>query len=259
MTNNKSPRTPDVVIARLALYLRALEQFQFAQHDVIASQELAEHLMISAVQIRKDLSYFGDFGKQGQGYPVQELVDTLRKLLNANRVWPVVLVGVGQLGRALIGSKHLADQGFQIDAIFDNDRNKVGQAINEQRIIHVNHLQRSVESLDCRIGIICTPSSSAQRVADRMVNAGIRCILNYAPATLHVSSSVYVQNIDPVVCLRQMTFHLGPKSASLFDLPMPQTQTQAKGTHSEASSTATFQPPQTSRVTTTGRHLIISQ
>ncbi|MEM7535680.1 MAG: redox-sensing transcriptional repressor Rex [Chloroflexota bacterium] len=204
----KSRKISDVVIERLALYLRTLEQVQDDHDGVISSKNLAEYLTVSAVQIRKDLSYFGDFGVQGQGYAIDGLIHTLRDILNAHHSWSAVLVGMGQLGRALVDSSHLIEQGFHIDAVFDIDRQKIGEEIRRMRILHVRYLNRSVEALDCRIGIIATPAEAAQRVADRMIQAGIQGILNYAPTALTVPHSVNVQNIDPVVNLRQLTYHI---------------------------------------------------
>lgn len=218
MNSQKPQRVPDVVIARLSLYLRTLEQLNSEKDEMISSRCLAERMAVTAVQIRKDLSHFGDFGKRGSGYHIHELIVRLRRILQTNRGWSVVLVGVGQLGRAIIGSKRLEQHGFCIDAIFDNNRTKIGRDVNGLQILHVNHLARSVESLQCRIGIICTPGSAAQRVADRLIEAGVESILNYAPSSLIVGENVRVQNIDPVASLRQMTYHMSTPAEPICPL-----------------------------------------
>jgi len=177
---------------------------------LISSQQLAQRIGVSSAQVRKDLSYFGDFGKQGAGYDVVELRSALCKILHLDLEWSVVLVGVGQLGRALIHNQHLAQQGFRIDAIFDNDRHKVGQRVGNLQIAHTRELERYATALDSRIGVITTPAASAQLVADRLVSAGVLSILNYTSATIYVPEQVRVQSIDPLLHFYQMTYYLTP-------------------------------------------------
>lgn len=203
-------QVPRIVVGRLALYMRELDVYLREGCTLISSQQLAQRIGVSSAQVRKDLSYFGDFGKQGAGYDVVALRSALCKILHLDMEWSVVVVGVGQLGRALIHNQHLAQQGFRIDAIFDNDRHKVGQRIDRHQIAHTRELERYVTALDCRIGVITTPATSAQVVADRMVNAGILSILNYTSATIYVPEQVRVQSIDPVLHFYQMTYYLTP-------------------------------------------------
>lgn len=208
MNNPNRYNVPNVVIARLPIYLRELERLQNERYEIVSSRNLAQQVMISAPQIRRDLSYFGDLGRQGYGYSVDDLIVALRQILNAHRRWAVVVVGVGKLGKALICSKRLEAQGFEAQAIFDNNPQKVGWCINGLCVEHINNLPMMVRSLDCQIGIICTPSQAAQSVANCLIEANIRGILNYAPATLVVPEHVQVQYVDPVVSLQQMTYHL---------------------------------------------------
>jgi len=207
--NEFSPgEVPKIVIGRLAIYMREVDACVQEGCVLISSHQLAERIGVSSAQVRKDLSYFGDFGKQGSGYEVSALRAALCKILHIDREWSVVVVGVGQLGRALIQNESLKNQGFRIDAIFDNDRRKIDKWVGTHKIIGVRDFVRYVEALDCRIGIITTPARSAQLVADRMVAAGILCILNYAPTTIYMPDFVHVQSIDPVLHFYQMTYYL---------------------------------------------------
>ncbi len=199
---------PKIVVERLAIYMREVDACVQEGCVLISSHQLAERIGVSSAQVRKDLSYFGDFGKQGSGYQVSALRAALCEILHIDREWSVVVVGVGQLGRALIQNESLKNQGFRIDAIFDNDRRKIDKWVGTHKIIGVRDFMRYVEALDCRIGIITTPARSAQLVAERMVAAGILCILNYAPTTIDVPEFVHVQSIDPVLHFYQMTYYL---------------------------------------------------
>lgn len=208
MNNLNRYSVPNVVIARLPIYLRELERLQNEQYEMVSSRNLAKRVMMSAPQIRRDLNHFGDLGRQGYGYPVDDLIVALRQILNAHRRWAVVVVGVGKLGKALICSKRLEAQGFETRAIFDNNPQKIGWCINGLCVEHINNLPMMGRSLNCPIGIICTPNQTAQSVANCLIEANVRCILNYAPATLIVPEHVQVQYVDPVVSLQQMTYHL---------------------------------------------------
>lgn len=243
---------PDICVARLPLYLRELHLLLQAGESVVSSLQLAQRVGGSAAQIRKDLSHFGEFGKQGTGYDTTQLCQVLRKVLGIQETWSVVLVGVGKLGRALAGSDYLASQGFRIDALFDNDRRKVGATVGEHRIEHTRHLQRHVKTFGSQIGIIATPASEAQLVADRLARAGTRGILNYAPVALTVPDGVLVQNVDPVLHLQYMTYHLsqGRPSGRALQTAQPErvnsaTSRRPAGKLSE--STPSLPPMQTAR------------
>jgi redox-sensing transcriptional repressor len=200
---------PDIVIGRLPLYLRALNFLAAEGREVTSSQELGDRLGISSAQIRKDLSHFGEFGKQGTGYNISYLREQLREILHVNSVWDVVLVGAGDLGHALARYGGFVGRGFRIVAVFDNDPAKIGRKIGDLEIQNVAQLGEYVRARGIKIAIIAVPANVAQEVARSLVDAGIKAILNYAPITLTVPSGIKVQHIDPVVHLQRMTYYLG--------------------------------------------------
>ncbi len=199
---------PRVVVNRLPVYLRALYYAAEEGMTYISSQELASRLGYSAAQIRKDLSTLGEFGKQGAGYPVANLIKELERLLHVDRTWDVVLVGVGDLGHALIHYQGFEPRGFRIALAFDNDPQKIGQRVGPLTIRDAAHLEEEVRAAGIRIGMITTPASAAQEVAERLVAAGVQAILNYAPINLTLPKGIEIQYIDPVVHLQRMTFFL---------------------------------------------------
>jgi redox-sensing transcriptional repressor len=204
---------PDIVIGRLPVYLRALGFLIAEGRQITSSQELGDRLGISSAQIRKDLSHFGEFGKQGTGYDINFLYEQLRTILKVNRMWDVALVGAGNLGKAIADYAGFKGKGFHIQAIFDNKDEKVGQPMGIDNIVvqPVSDLAEAIKTKGITIGIIATPAEEAQAVARTMVEAGIKAILNYAPITLTVPSNVRVQYIDPVVGLQRMTYYLPEK------------------------------------------------
>jgi AT-rich DNA-binding protein len=201
---------PDIVIGRLPVYLRALNFLVAEGREITSSQELGDRLGISSAQIRKDLSHFGEFGKQGTGYDIVYLRDQLRQIMKVDKMWDVALVGAGNLGRAVADYGGFEGKGFRINAIFDTDPHLLGKTIghNKVNVQDVKDLAASIKERGIQIGIIATPAEAAQAVARTMVDAGIKCILNYAPITITVPSSVRVQYIDPVVGLQRMTYYL---------------------------------------------------
>lgn len=201
---------PDIVIGRLPVYLRALSFLIAEGRQITSSQELGDRLGISSAQIRKDLSHFGEFGKQGTGYDISFLYDQLRQILKVDRMWDVVLVGAGNLGKAIADYNGFAGKGFVIKAIFDNDPAKIGQpmGIHNLPVQPINELAETIRTRNITIGIIAVPAEEAQAIARIMVEAGIKAILNYAPITLTVPNNVRVQHIDPVVGLQRMTYYL---------------------------------------------------
>lgn len=198
---------PYIVVSRLPLYLRCLT-FMAAEGRKITSKDLAEKLNISSAQIRKDLSHFGEFGKQGTGYDVTNLIEQLRGILHVNREWPVVLIGAGDLGHALVHHSTLIERGFRIAAIFDKSPTKIGQEWQHIPIRDIQEMPHIVHSEDFQIAILATPPQEAQSVANAMTEAGIKAILNYAPITLTVPESVRVQYMDPVIQLQRMTYYI---------------------------------------------------
>ena len=204
---------PDIVIGRLPVYLRALGFLIAEGRQITSSQELGDRLGISSAQIRKDLSHFGEFGKQGTGYDINFLYEQLRTILKVNRMWDVALVGAGNLGKAIADYAGFKGKGFHIQAIFDNKDEKVGMpmGIDNINVQPVSDLAETIKTKGITIGIIATPAEEAQAVARTMVEAGVKAILNYAPITLTVPSNVRVQYIDPVVGLQRMTYYLPEK------------------------------------------------
>jgi redox-sensing transcriptional repressor len=199
---------PDIVIGRLPIYLRTLELLASHGQEVTSSQELGERLGISSAQIRKDLSHFGEFGKQGTGYNIAYLCKQLAKILKVDCIWPVVLVGAGHLGHALACYSGFENRGFRIVAVFDSDPTKVGQKLGTVAVEHMDNLQATIQKYNCQIATMAVPAHAAQYVADMLVNAGIKSILCYAPITLHVPKQIRVEYIDPVIHFQHMTFYL---------------------------------------------------
>jgi len=199
---------PDVVIRRLPLYLRCLTSMAENDQQVASSQELAERIGVSSAQIRKDLSYFGEFGRQGLGYPVTYLRDQLRAILQADRDWPIVLVGAGALGHALVHYHAFESWHYYLRAVLDNDPAKVGQPIGDLRVRPVEELEAAVRETGARIAILAVPAEVAQQVAEELVAAGIRAILNYAPVNLVLPPEIHVATVDPIASLQSATYYL---------------------------------------------------
>ena len=199
---------PDVVVLRLPLYVRALTQLLTGGAEVVSSQQLGGLLQMTPAQIRKDLSYFGRFGKQGRGYNVRFLRDELRQILGLDRKWPACLVGVGHLGQAIMNYPGFAPEGFTVLAAFDSDADLVGTTISDLVVKPMSELGRTIKSGAISIGIVAVPASEAQQVIDELVDAGVAGILNYAPIAPHVPVKVVLRNIDPVLSLQSMTFYL---------------------------------------------------
>ncbi len=199
---------PDIVISRLPVYLRALTRLQTDGQEITSSKELGERLGISSAQIRKDLSHFGEFGKQGTGYEIKKLVDQLRRILKVEREWDVALVGAGAIGQALAHYNGFTDRGFRIAMIFDNDPAKVGTHINGFEVRDVSRLSELIPQHNITLAMVAVPAEAAQAVTDELVRAGVRGILNYAPINLSTPQNVHVQYIDPVVHLQRITYYV---------------------------------------------------
>ncbi len=200
---------PDIVIGRLPLYLRALTYMAKEQGKITtSSHELGQRLGISSAQIRKDLSHFGEFGKQGTGYHVKYLTRQRRQILHLQEEWPIVLVGSGYLGHALGHYQGFKHRGFQIKWIFDNDPDKIGQEMNGLIVQGIGELREIIRKEKIQIAIIAVPAAAAQEIADQLMEAGIKAILSYAPINLQAPKSVKVYYSDPVILLQRMTFYL---------------------------------------------------
>jgi redox-sensing transcriptional repressor len=203
-----SAGVPDVVVLRLPLYVRALSQLLDAGSEVVSSQELGGLLQVTPAQIRKDLSYFGRFGKQGRGYNVRFLRDELKQILGLDRKWHACLVGIGNLGQAIVNYPGFAPEGFDIVAAFDSDPAMVGTLVHGLTVQPMEELEDRVQGGEISVGVVAVPARQAQAVIDKLVAAGVHGILNYAPVAPVVPMSVVIRNIDPVLSLQSMTFYL---------------------------------------------------
>ena len=199
---------PDIVVGRLPVYLRALQRMIQEGRKVTSSQELGTRLGISAAQIRKDLSQFGEFGKQGTGYNIEFLAEKLQSILKVDRVWDVAIVGSGDIGSALARYQGLNNRGFRVTMLFDNDEKKIGTKIGDFVVKDIKNLAREVRKSGVKVAMLAVPAQVAQQVAEDLVSAGVTAILNYAPINLNVDDSVKVQHIDPVSHLQRMTDYL---------------------------------------------------
>lgn len=199
---------PAVVIDRLPVYARALTHLEDLGRDVVSSQELGLLLGVTPAQIRKDLSYFGRFGKQGRGYNVQRLAQELRQILGLDRQWSMILVGVGHLGQAILTYDGFQPQGFIIIDAFDIDKDVVGSRIGPIVVRSTDELPEYLRTRQIDIGIVAVPAASAGPIIDAMIAGGVRSILNYAATSVPVPERVQIKNIDPVLALQSMTFYL---------------------------------------------------
>jgi redox-sensing transcriptional repressor len=203
-----SASIPDVIVGRLPLYLRALSQMAGEGKEVTSSQELGERLGISSAQIRKDLSQFGEFGKQGTGYNTKFLAEQLRRILKVDRVWDVALVGLGDLGHAVAHYGGFLDRGFRIVALFDNDRAKIGKEVAGMTIQNAAGMGAEIRRRGIRVAMLAVPAGAAQAVAEDLVRGGVQAILCYAPTNILVPEAIRVRYIDPVVGMQYMTHYL---------------------------------------------------
>ena len=199
---------PDIIVGRLPQYLRSLQRMAREGEKITSSQELGERLGLSAAQIRKDLSQFGEFGKQGTGYFIPYLIEQLQKILHVDHEWDAVVVGAGDIGRALAYYKGFANRGFKVKMVFDHDPAKIGTQIGDFIIQDYTHMVEMIQQNDVKIAMIAVPIGSAQEVADRLVEAGVKAILSYAPISINLPEGVRVQYIDPSIPLQRMTFYL---------------------------------------------------
>jgi redox-sensing transcriptional repressor len=198
-----------MTVRRLSVYSRCLAQLEEDGVKTISSQDLAARFHLNSAQVRKDLAYFGEFGIRGIGYDAATLRVEIQRILGLDREWRVVLVGFGNLGSALFHYRGFARQGFRIAAIVDADPGKAGRAVGGLAIAPLGDLPRMVKAGGLQIGVIAVPAESAQLVADRLVAAGIRAILNFAPTRVKVPKEVRLQNVDLSIELENLSFHLG--------------------------------------------------
>ena len=203
-----SEKIPDIIIGRLPIYLRALQRLTEQGIYNTSSQELGEMIGISAAQIRKDISQFGEFGKQGTGYSIPYLIDRLQSIMKVDRVWDVIVVGMGDIGHALARYNGFVNRGFKVTMLFDNDPDKLGEKVNELEIFSMDVMVEKIKQNKIKVAMLTVPASAAQAVAEQLVKAGVRAILNYAPIHLNVPPEVRVQHIDPATHLQRMTYSL---------------------------------------------------
>lgn len=197
-----------MTIRRLSVYTRCLVQLEEDGVTTVSSQELADRFGLNAAQVRKDLAYFGGFGVRGTGYHVAGLKAELQRILGLDREWPIVLVGFGNLGSALFRYKGFARQGFRVVAVFDEDPAKVDQTVDGIRVLRLADLPAVVKTRGVQTAILAVPPEAAQAATDLLVAAGIKAILNFAPATVKVPRDVRLKNVDLSIELETLSFHL---------------------------------------------------
>ncbi|HEX8525029.1 MAG TPA: redox-sensing transcriptional repressor Rex [Tepidisphaeraceae bacterium] len=199
---------PNPAVRRLSLYLRQLESFKRKDRRTISSKQLGESLGLTDAQVRKDFAYFGTFGHPGIGYRVDDLITQVKRILGTDKIWNVLLVGAGNLGRALLAYRGFEQKGFRLAAVFDADPSKLGKKHGPFDIQPLEELAGTIQKLNIRLGIIAVPADSAQMVADQLVAAGIRGLLNFAPTSISVPPEVALNAVDLAVQLEQLSFQV---------------------------------------------------
>lgn len=202
------PKIPRPTVKRLSLYLRELSSHLAAERATVSSKQLGSVLGLTDAQVRKDLAYFGQFGHPGVGYSVPVLHSHLLKILGLDRSWSAALVGAGNIGRALLSYRRFEEQNFCISAVFDCDATCIGQEIDGRVIYPIEELDRVVRQGAIRLGIVAVPADAAQDVADRLIEAGVTGILNFAPRRLDVHNAVSVSSVDFTLALEQLAFQV---------------------------------------------------
>jgi len=203
----RARRIPEATVARLPVYVRALVDAAHDQTSTISSERLAELAGVNAAKVRKDLSYLGSYGTRGVGYDVEYLLFQMTRELGLTHDWPVVIVGVGNLGQALANYGGFKDRGFPVAALVDADPDKVGRVVHGVRVRALEDLPELVAQLGPVIGIVATPAAAAQEVADRLVAAGVSSVLNFAPTVISVPDGVSLRKVDLAVELQILSFY----------------------------------------------------
>jgi redox-sensing transcriptional repressor len=203
------------VVGRVSLYLRQLEAAQRQGQSTISSSQLGSSLGINDAQVRKDLAFFGQFGYPGIGYRIEELIAALRRILGIDRVWPTAMIGLGNLGRALVKYRGFRSRGFQIVALFDNDAKKIGQSHSSLTVRPLDELPEAVSQLAIALAILCVPAEVAQRVAEQVIDCGINGILNFAPVPLVVPPTVSVIAVDLSVQLEHLAYKVQNRTGGI--------------------------------------------
>jgi redox-sensing transcriptional repressor len=211
----KSDKIPKATITRLSIYYRQLELLEFDGYRMVSSEKLAWLCQVNPAQVRKDLGYFGEFGVRGVGYDVIDLQKEIKKILAVNREWNLGIVGIGHLGSALLQHRNLLDRGFKCIAAFDNDPLKIGKrTASGLKIRDIDELKQAVGELDIQIGVITTPPSAAQNIADHFIEAQVNALLNFSPTRIEVPDCCLVENIDFTLKLDMITYRLHHDIAS---------------------------------------------
>ncbi len=200
-------RIPDATVARLPVYLRCLYELVESRIETVSSERLAQLAGVNAAKVRKDLSYLGSYGTRGVGYEVAYLVYQIRRELGLTHDWPVVIVGIGNLGHALAGYAGFGERGFPVAALLDSDPERVGEQIGKLTVRHIDDLPLVVDEVGVAVGVVATPADGAQEVVDALVAAGVRSILNFAPAMVTVPRQVYLRKVDLALELQILSFY----------------------------------------------------
>lgn len=203
---NGNKKISESTIRRLSLYYRALSLLEKENHETISSKELARREKLTPAQVRKDLSFFGSFGTRGLGYPVTELKKRIAKILGINRIWNIAMVGVGNIGSALVSYKEFHRQGFRIKLVFDNDQRKIGSNHKGLIVSDIKDMPRLLREHNIEMVILAVPAIVAQYLVDEVVDAGIKAILNFAPINLNVPDDVYLRNENMSMELEYLSF-----------------------------------------------------
>jgi redox-sensing transcriptional repressor len=204
----KTEKISETVVRRLPIYLRFLKELNSKNIQTVSSKDLGRKLNLNPAQIRKDLAYFGEFGKKGIGYDVPYLIDKIRQILKLNQTIHVALVGAGNLGHALCNYNTYLKENMKITAVFDNNPQKIGKAINNLTVLPMSSLADVVKEQKIRVGIITVPALEAQTVADQFVEAGVEAILNFAPVIIRVPSHVRIHHADFTAELHSLAYYL---------------------------------------------------
>jgi redox-sensing transcriptional repressor len=208
MEPSRPESIPNPAVRRLSLYLRQLESVRQTGRRTISSKQLGESLHLTDAQVRKDLAYFGQFGHPGIGYRVEDLILEVRKILGTDKVWNVVLIGAGNIGRAMGGYRGFDKKGFRVIAVFDNDPAKVGRKLGAFTIQPLSEIADTIQKQAVKLAIMAVPAESAQDIADQLITAGVRGLLNFAPVSLTVPQNVALNTVDMAVQLEQLAFQV---------------------------------------------------
>lgn len=219
MENPRPELIPNPAVKRLSLYLRQLESFKRKDRRTISSKQLGESLNLTDAQVRKDLAYFGQFGHPGIGYRVDDLIGQVKRILGTDKVWNVLLVGAGNLGRALMAYKGFNAKGFRLTHVFDANPQLAGKRVAQFTVQPMNELESTIQKHQIRLGMIAIPADHAQDVVNQLVAAGIRGILNFAPTSVSVPPDIALNAVDLSVQLEQLSFQVNFTGMSPTALP----------------------------------------